>query len=134
MVGPTVFVRRAPIQVAVGLAVFIGLVGCSSPSVAPRPTSAARATATAAATAADIPTAALLSGIHFSTGGWKTNFANARILLSEIESGGPPRDGIPPVDQPKFVSLADASAWLQDQKPVIAFELNGDACAYPSRS
>ncbi|MBI2051507.1 hypothetical protein HYT33_01970, partial [Candidatus Roizmanbacteria bacterium] len=31
------------------------------------------------------------------------------ISLSEIVSGGPPKDGIPPIDKPKFVSVAEAS-------------------------
>ena len=77
--------------------------------------------------AAPVPTAALA----FSTRGWKTNFARTAIPLSEIQSGGPPRDGIPPIDEPRFVSPTDASAWLKDQEPVIVFELNGEVRAYP---
>jgi hypothetical protein len=136
MVAPTLFVRRTPIQVAAGLAGLIVLAACSGAAAQPPPdtpvtTSAPPATASAALTPAPVPTAVPLSGVRFSTRGWKTNFPNARIPLSEIESGGPPRDGIPPVDQPKFLSPADAGAWLKDQEPVIAFELNGDARAYP---
>ena len=136
MVAPTLFVRRTPIQVALGLAVLIFLAACSGAVALPPPDtlilrSAPPATATAALTPAAVPTPVALSGVRFSTRGWKTNFANARIPLSEIESGGPPRDGIPPVDQPKFLSPADAGAWLKDEEPVIAFELNGDARAYP---
>ena len=80
-----------------------------------------------------VPTATplALSGLAFSTRGWKTDFSRTRIPLSEIQPGGPPRDGIPPIDQPKFTSPAEASAWLHDQEPVVAFELNGDARAYP---
>ena len=80
-----------------------------------------------------VPTATplALSGLAFSTRGWKTDFSKALLPLAEIQSGGPPRDGIPPIDAPKFISPAEASAWLKDQEPVIAFELNGDARAYP---
>jgi hypothetical protein len=136
MVAPAVLARRALIQVAVGLAGLVALAACSGAVALPPPdasvtTSAPAATATAAATPDAIPTGVALSGVRFSTRGWKTNFANARIPLSEIESGGPPRDGIPPIDQPKFLSPADASAWLKDQEPVIALELGGDARAYP---
>ncbi len=49
---------------------------------------------------------------------------------SEIISGGPPPDGIPPIDEPKFVSPQDAD-FLQPQEPVLAVEVNGDARAYP---
>src|SRR5712692_8697816 len=136
MVAPALLARRAPIQVAVGLAGLIGLAACSSPSAlptsgAPLPTSRAPAWASGAATPAAVPTAASLSGAHFSTSSWKTNFRNARIPLSELESGGPPRDGIPPIDQPKFLSPADAGAWLKDQEPVVAFEVSADVRAYP---
>ena len=47
------------------------------------------------------------------------------------QPGGPPRDGIPPIDQPRFISPADAGAWLKDDEPVVAFELNGESRAYP---
>ena len=49
----------------------------------------------------------------------------------EIVSGGPPRDGIKPLDAPKFTSPEAAASWLGNQEPVIAFELNGDVRAYP---
>ena len=62
---------------------------------------------------------------------WKTDFSRHTVPYDEILSGGPPRDGIPPLDNPKFTTLEDASKWLGDQEPVIASELNGDARAYP---
>jgi DNA-binding NarL/FixJ family response regulator len=91
-----------------------------APDVAPTET-VARLTATPLA----------LSGLALSTRGWKTDFSRALIPLAEIQSGGPPHDGIPPFDQPKFTSPAEASAWLKDQEPVVAFDANGDARAYP---
>ena len=48
----------------------------------------------------------------------------------EIISGGPPPDGIPPIDDPKFVSAADAD-FVRPQEPVLAVEVNADARAYP---
>src|SRR5688572_27142001 len=41
--------------------------------------------------------------LHVSTSGWKTDFSKHSVPLSEISSGGPPRDGIPPIDQPRYV-------------------------------
>lgn len=68
---------------------------------------------------------------RFVDGVWKTNFAIHSVPYSEIFSGGPPRDGIPPIDNPKFESVAQADAWLEDKEPVVFFELNGQSRAYP---
>jgi len=62
---------------------------------------------------------------------WETNFDKALVDLDEIISGGPPKDGIPSVDEPQFVDSEDADAWLDPKEPVIALEINGDARAYP---
>ena len=62
---------------------------------------------------------------------WKTDFSRHTVPYTEIVSGGPLRDGIPPIDDPTFVAVEDAASWLGDQEPVIAFELDGDARAYP---
>jgi hypothetical protein len=51
--------------------------------------------------------------------------------LDEFLSGGPPRDGIPPIDFPAFESLESADGWLSDREPVIGLEVNGAARAYP---
>lgn len=69
--------------------------------------------------------------ISFSKSGWKTNFSRHSIPLSEIIPGGPPRDGIPPIDKPHFVSLTEGDSFLKDTEPVIVFEHRGDARAYP---
>jgi hypothetical protein len=49
-----------------------------------------------------------------------------------IISGGPPPDGIPPIDDPKFLDPAEVRG-LVAQEPVISVELNGEAKAYPVR-
>ena len=69
------------------------------------------------------------AGIY--TGNWETDFSKRSVQYSEIFSGGVPRDGIPPIDDPKFVSVVEADGWLEEKEPVIALELNGDARAYP---
>jgi len=60
-----------------------------------------------------------------------TDFAQSLIDLGEIMSGGPPRDGIPAVDQPEFDTVAQAAEWLGEQEPVIALVVDGKARAYP---
>jgi len=62
---------------------------------------------------------------------WRTDFSRYTVPLDEIRSGGPPRDGIPPIDHPQFVTLASANSWLHDREPVIAVHRNGVAKAYP---
>ena len=69
--------------------------------------------------------------LRMLTASWNTNWELHTIDYDEILSGGPPRDGIPSVDNPQFISVDDASSWLQDNEPVIALELNGIARAYP---
>ncbi len=62
---------------------------------------------------------------------WNTNWNRHIIEYDELLSGGPPRDGIPSIDEPKFVSAGEAAGWLADNEPVIALEIEGDARAYP---
>jgi len=61
-----------------------------------------------------------------------TDFSSASVPLGEIMSGGPPRDGIPPIDDPEFVPVGAASG-LADTEPVIGVTLGGAAKAYPLR-
>ena len=72
-----------------------------------------------------------LRAARISTSGWKTDFTKRSVEFSEISSGGPPRDGIPPLDQPVFTTFDDADDWLDSKEPVIALEIDGDARAYP---
>jgi len=60
-----------------------------------------------------------------------TDFSNSSVDHREIMSGGPPKDGIPAIDNPAFVDQAAASEWLKDKEPVISIEINGTARAYP---
>jgi hypothetical protein len=47
-----------------------------------------------------------------------------------VVSGGPPPDGIPPIDEPRFLAADDVS-WLADDEPVIALSLGDEHRAYP---
>jgi Protein of unknown function (DUF3179) len=62
--------------------------------------------------------------------GWRTDFSKRSVSLDEFMSGGPAKDGIPAVDDPKFVAVEDAD-FLEDREPVIELVLDGDARAYP---
>ncbi|MDQ4045559.1 MAG: DUF3179 domain-containing protein [Chloroflexota bacterium] len=61
-----------------------------------------------------------LAGVSFSSAGWNTDFGRHTVPLTEITPGGPPPDGIPPIDDPAFVSIGEASDWLVGHEPVIA--------------
>jgi hypothetical protein len=69
--------------------------------------------------------------LRAATGDWKTNWNRHTIQYDELLFGGPSRDVIPSIDAPKFISPAEAEAWLADNEPVIALEIDGDARAYP---
>jgi hypothetical protein len=60
-----------------------------------------------------------------------TDFSRRTVALDEIISGGPPRDGIPAIDQPRFVAFGEADAWLHPKEPVIALAVDNTARAYP---
>ncbi len=65
-----------------------------------------------------------------SQGIQQTNGIKHIVPLDKIKSGGPPKDGIPSIDNPKFVSAAEA-AFVSDSDIVIGLEINGEAKAYP---
>lgn len=56
---------------------------------------------------------------------------NSIVPLDQIVSGGPPPDGIPSIDNPKFVSVREADKYLEDSELVLALNINGDVRAYP---
>jgi hypothetical protein len=53
------------------------------------------------------------------------------VPLDQIVSGGPPPDGIPSIDNPKFISVQEASKFLEDSELVLGLNINGDIRAYP---
>lgn len=62
--------------------------------------------------------------------GWKTAFEKTRVPLGDILSGGPPRDGIPSIDDPKFIAV-EASDRYAGREPVIELVIGSEARAYP---
>ena len=63
--------------------------------------------------------------------GWKTDFSKHSVPFSEIRSGGVPRDGIRPLDNPIFEPASGDHGAIRDNDPVISLEINGEAKAYP---
>ena len=62
---------------------------------------------------------------------FSTDFSKHSVPYREILSGGPPKDGIPAIDEPQFVSVEAADAWLEPQEPVILVQIGDEARAYP---
>lgn len=49
----------------------------------------------------------------------------------ESLAGGPPKDGIPSIDQPRFETSSQADRWLDEGSRIIGLYRNGQARAYP---
>jgi hypothetical protein len=50
----------------------------------------------------------------------RTDTSRVLVPLDEIVPGGPPPDGIPAIDRPRFVAPTAASAWLRSREPMLA--------------
>ena len=53
------------------------------------------------------------------------------IRLEEIQSGGPPKDGIPALTDPEFVSVKEGNRFLVSWDRVLGVVYGGVAKAYP---
>ncbi|MGZ0655483.1 DUF3179 domain-containing protein [Coraliomargarita sp. W4R72] len=60
------------------------------------------------------------------------DLSDASIPIKEIQRGGPPPDGIPSIDAPKFTPVAKVD-FLEPDDTIIAYEEDGVARAYPFR-
>ncbi len=99
-----------------------------------RPSSIARraATAAAAALALFVGAAALAqqdAASRAATNGF--DIANSSLPANAIQRGGPPKDGIPAIDDPKFVPATTSGLGAGDR--VLGLVINGVARAYPIR-
>ena len=52
---------------------------------------------------------------------------------NKLVGGGPPKDGIPSLDNPKFETASEASKWMKDSDVVFGIVHKGEARAYPQR-
>ena len=62
---------------------------------------------------------------------WRTDFSRRIVGWNEIRSGGPPKDGIPAIDNPVFEEIESAGSWLSARDPILVFEHEGEARGYP---
>lgn len=60
-----------------------------------------------------------------------TNDTKHSVPLNEIIGGGPPKDGIPSIDKPKFVSILAANEFLKDNEPGIVLSIDDAVRFYP---
>ena len=61
-----------------------------------------------------------------------TDFSRHSVAYDEIVLGGPPRDGIPAIDNPSFAPISEVRE-LAPHAPVISVAIGDDARAYPLR-
>jgi hypothetical protein len=54
-------------------------------------------------------------------------------FTKNIQSGGPPKDGIPSVDKPKYVAAAEAEKFLKPNDIVFGLTYQGMVKAYPQK-
>jgi hypothetical protein len=64
------------------------------------------------------------------TNGWKTDFSRRAVPLSEFQSGGPGKDGIPALDEPAFAPAAEID-FVEPAEPVLEVAVGRDVRAYP---
>ena len=60
-----------------------------------------------------------------------TDFSIHTVPYSDILSGGPPKDGIPAIDNPIFINVDEADQFLEDLEPVVFLKIGEEARAYP---
>jgi len=110
------------------------LSACVAPSSSEPAAQPATAVVESSAAGAAAPSGALLPPETPPPGAereFSTDFSRHTVSYSEVFSGGPPKDGIPSIDAPKFVTVAEAGQWLLPQEPVVLVQVGGDARAYP---
>ncbi len=114
-----------------------GMVACATPGVETPielPAATAQPTETPTLQPTDTLALALLPPEEPPRGAareFSTDFSIHTIPFSEIRSGGPPKDGIPAIDDPQFVPVSTADAWLRALEPVTVFQEQGEIRIYP---
>ena len=68
--------------------------------------------------------------LSVSAAGWKTDFHRHVVPLDQFQSGGPGKDGIPAIDEPRFLPVPKVEV-VEPKEPVIELVVRGRARAYP---
>ncbi len=101
------------------LLLVILLTGCTSSGIQQQPESSP----------ANTPAIADNNAAQLASFGLRTNTSKISIPFNEILSGGPGKDGIPAIDNPKFISI-DNVDFLTDDSRGIYIDINGDKRFY----
>ncbi len=80
---------------------------------------------------ASLPADGFPDGVSALVDTGSDTFPDPLVPIDEIISGGPPPDGIPPIDDPAFIPVENADEWLLADEPVVVLDVAGDARAYP---
>jgi hypothetical protein len=126
-------IRRlaTPIALALVLAACGGGVASVTPGDSAEPATTTTTGPTVTAPAPDTGPGELPAGVSALVNPADPSLPAPLVDPAEIISGGPPPDGIPPIDDPKFRSIEEADASLADTEPVVVLDIDGDARAYP---
>jgi hypothetical protein len=117
-------------QILLTTAGFASLAGCtggatengSGTTTAPTETSGSVPTATSTEASGSVPTAERTLPLPMSP----------QEVSDQARSGGPPKDGIPSIDDPQFID-ASAVDFLDPGDPVFGVARNGQTKAYPQK-
>ncbi len=106
------------IVLLLSLLLLVSLVGCAKPSPIPQPKA---------------PTATPTPAIPQEEYEIKTDPSGVKYIVDpdKIVGGGPPKDGIPSIDNPKFVTLDEADEWIEDNELVLGITYKGVKRVYP---
>ena len=63
--------------------------------------------------------------LSVSRDGWKTDFSRHVVPLDQFLSGGPGKDGIPAIDEPRFMPASRVDV-IERKEPVIELVLRGE--------
>lgn len=62
---------------------------------------------------------------------FETDFSRALIPYDEVVAAGPSKDGIPAIDNPRFVAVEDMERLLRDQEAMLVVTIGGRTHLYP---
>jgi len=72
-----------------------------------------------------------MAGRPIEIGSWATSWNRSCIDRSELQSGGPGKDGIPALTAPTFVSVEQAGQWINADEPFVYLSVVESVRAYP---
>ncbi len=105
----------------------VSLTNCAKSAPSPEPTPPAPVPST---TPAPLPPSTQPAEPEYEI---KTSPSGEKYIVdpAKIMGGGPPKDGIPSIDNPKFVSLEEADEWIGDNELVLGIIYKDIKRVYP---